>query len=179
MKSLYKSEIGKSKILNLYHQKLADLNIDYKYQDVETSFGKTNVIITGDTSKPSILLVHGSNGCAPIALETYSGLEKHFQVYAVDVLAQPNKSAETRLSMKNEDYGKWLHEVIDSLKLKNVTIAGFSFGGLVILKALEYKQAKIKKMLKTSPTYIHNRSAIKAVCKMFSPMLRYLKSKKI
>ena len=134
MESLYKSETGKAEILNLYNQKLKDLNINYQYQDVETTFGKTNLIITGDVSKPPVLIVHGSNGCAPIALETYSGLESHFQVFAVDVLAQPNKSAETRLSMKNDDYGKWLHEVIDVLELKNVTLAGFSFGGLVILK---------------------------------------------
>jgi hypothetical protein len=104
MESLYKSEQGKNDILSLYDQKLKGLEIDYQYKTVETSFGKTNVIITGDASKPPIVLVHGSNGCAPIALETYLGLETHYQVFAVDVLAQPNKSAETRLSMKNDDY---------------------------------------------------------------------------
>ena len=105
MESLYKSETGKAEIFNLYDKKLKDLNINYHYKTVETAFGKTNVIITGDASKPPILIVHGSNGCAPIALETYVGLDTHFQVFAVDVLAQPNKSAETRLSMKNDDYG--------------------------------------------------------------------------
>ena len=39
MQSLYKSETGKAEILNLYNQKLAGLNINYQYQDVETSFG--------------------------------------------------------------------------------------------------------------------------------------------
>ena len=87
MESLYKSETGKSKILNLYDKKLKDLNINYHYKTVETTFGTTNLIITGDVTKPPILVVHGSNGCAPIALETYSGLESRFQVFAVDVLA--------------------------------------------------------------------------------------------
>jgi len=179
MESLYKSEAGKLEILNLYNQKLKDLNINYQYHDVETAFGKTNVIITGDASKPPIVLVHGSNGCAPIALETYSGLEDHFQVFAVDVLAQPNKSAETRLSMKNDDYGKWLHEVIDHLKLKNVTLAGFSFGGLVILKALEFKDFNIKEVFLTAPAYIVNGNPLKALFKVFIPMKRYIKTKKI
>lgn len=178
MKSLYKSETGKAEILNLYNQKLKDLMIDYNFQDLETSFGKTNVIVTGDSSKPPILVVHGSNGCAPIALETYSGLENHYQVFAVDVLAQPNKSAETRLSMKNDDYGKWLHEVIDNLKLKNVTLAGFSFGGLVILKALEFKDANIKEVFLTAPAYIVNGNPLKALFKVFLPMKRYMKTKK-
>ncbi|WP_339666511.1 alpha/beta hydrolase [Maribacter arcticus] len=179
MQSLYKSETGKAEILNLYNQKLAGLNINYQYQDVETSFGTTNVIIVGDASKPPILIVHGSNGCAPIALETYSGLEAHFQVFAVDVIAQPNKSAETRLSMKNDDYGKWLHEVIDHLKLKNVTLAGFSFGGLVILKALEFKDANIKEVFLTAPAYLVNGNPLKALFKVFIPMKRYIKTKKV
>ena len=179
MQSLYKSETGKAEILTLYNQKLAGLNINYQYQDVETSFGTTNVIIVGDASKPPVLIVHGSNGCAPIALETYSGLEAHFQVFAVDVVAQPNKSAETRLSMKNDDYGKWLHEVIDDLKLKNVTLAGFSFGGLVILKALEFKDANIKEVFLTAPAYLVNGNPLKALFKVFIPMKRYIKTKKV
>jgi pimeloyl-ACP methyl ester carboxylesterase len=179
MESLYKSEQGKNDILSLYDQKLKGLEIDYQYKTVETSFGKTNVIITGDASKPPILTVHGSNGCAPIALETYLGLETHYQVFAVDVLAQPNKSAETRLSMKNDDYGKWLHEVIDNLELKNVNLAGSSFGGLVILKALEFKDANIKEVFLTAPAYIVNGNPLKALFKVFIPMKRYIKTKKI
>ncbi|QCX39009.1 alpha/beta hydrolase [Aureibaculum algae] len=179
MESLYKSATGKAEILNLYNQKLKDLNINYQYQDVETTFGKTNLIITGDVSKPPVLIVHGSNGCAPIALETYSGLESHFQVFAVDVLAQPNKSAETKLSMKNDDYGKWLHEVIDVLELKNVTLAGFSFGGLVILKALEFKDSNIKEVFLTAPAYLVNGNPLKALFKVFIPMKRFIKTKKI
>ena len=178
MKSLYKSETGKAEILNLYDKKIKDLNINYHNKTVETTFGTTNVIITGDVSKPPILIVHGSNGCAPIALETYSGLESHFQVFAVDVLAQPNKSGETRLSMKNDDYGKWLHEVIDNLALKNVTLAGFSFGGLVILKTLEFKDANIKEVFLTAPAYIVNGNPLKALLKVFIPMKRYIRTKK-
>lgn len=179
MDSLYKSEVGKTEILSLYHQKLKELNINYQQREVETSFGKTNIVITGHNSKPPILIIHGSNGCAPIALETYSGLESHFQIFAVDVLAQPNKSAETRLSMKNDDYGIWLHEVIDGLKIKNVTLAGFSFGGLVILKALEYKGTNIKEVFLTAPAYIVNGNPLKALFKVFVPMKRYIGTKKI
>ena len=178
MESLYKSETGRIDILNLCNQKLKDLNINYHYKEVKTAFGKTNLIITGEHSKPPIIIVHGSNGSAPIALETYAGLESHFQVFAIDVLAQPNKSAETRLSMKNDDYGKWLHEVIDNLNLKNVTLAGFSFGGLIILKALEFKDANIKKVVLTAPAYIVNGNPIKALFKVFIPMKRYIKTKK-
>jgi len=71
MESLYKSEKGKSEIFKLYDEKLETLNIDYEYKIIDTEYGKTNIIITGGVSKPPMILVHGSNGCAPIALETY------------------------------------------------------------------------------------------------------------
>ncbi len=179
MDSLFKSEKGKEETLGLYNEKLKGLKIDFQYKEIDTAFGNTNLIITGDASKPPILLVHGSNGCAPIALETYKGLESQFQIFAIDVLAQPNKSAETRLSMRNEDYGKWMHEVIRGLELKNVTLAGFSFGGLVILKTLEYQEHNIKEVFLTAPAYIVNGNPFKAFFKVFIPMKRYMKTKKV
>ncbi len=179
MESLYKSEKGKREILNLYDEKLKELNIEYQYETVDTSYGKTNIIITGETDNPPIIIIHGSNGCAPIALETYPNLSKSFRVYAVDVLAQPNKSSETRLSMKNDSYGQWMNEIINSLGIEDVTLAGFSFGGLVILKTLEFDESKIKEVYLSAPAYIVNGNPIKALFKIFIPMKRFMKTNKI
>jgi len=178
MNSLFKSPEGKEEILSLYNQKLDELNIDFEYISIETSFGKTNIIATGDPSNPPIILVHGSNGCAPIALETYPNLSKSFRVFAVDVIAQPNKSAETRLSMKGDAYGKWMNEVIDQLNLTDVWLAGFSFGGLIILKTLEHDESKIKEVFLSAPAYIVNGNPLRALFKIFIPMRRYMRSGK-
>jgi len=179
MQSLFKTVDAKAEILSLYDHKLNELNIKYEYLEVDTSFGKTNIITTGKPQNPPIILIHGSNGCAPVALETYPSLSKAFHVYAIDVLAQPNKSAETRLSMKDNSYGKWMNEVINHLDLDKVTLAGFSFGGLVILKTLEFDESKIKEVFLSSPAYIVNGNPIKALLKIFIPMKRYMKTQKI
>ncbi|WP_338358689.1 alpha/beta fold hydrolase, partial [Yeosuana marina] len=179
VKPLFKTEKGKNEILRLYDQKLNELNIEFKYIKIRTSFGETNIISTGKLSNPPILIFHGSNGCAPIALETYPNLSKNFRVYAIDVLAQPNKSAETRLSMKDDSYGEWVNEVIDSLNIENVTMAGFSFGGLIILKTLEFNESKIKEVYLSAPAYIVNGNPIKALFKIFIPIKRFIKTKKI
>ncbi len=179
MKSLFKTAAGKNEILSLYDKKLAALNIEFEYLKINTSFGETNIITTGKPSNPPIIIIHGSNGCAPIALETYPNLSKTFSVYAVDVLAQPNKSAETRLTMKDDSYGKWMHEIITTLNLENVTMAGFSFGGLVILKTLEYEENNIKEVFLSAPAYIVNGNPIKALFKIFIPMKRYMTTKKM
>jgi pimeloyl-ACP methyl ester carboxylesterase len=179
MTALFKSPAGKKEILSLYDEKLEELNIDYRSLFVETTFGKTHVIVTGDASNPPLIVVHGSNGCAPISLESYPKLSSKFQVFAIDVLAQPNKSAETRLSMKDHTYGEWMNEIIDSLALKNVVLAGFSFGGLIILKTIIYNAEKVKEVFLASPAYIVNGNPLKALLKIFLPMRRYMKTHKM
>ena len=178
MKSLFKSEKGRKEIFQLYDEKLASLDMDCEYMTVNTRFGATNIVVAGALENPPIILVHGSNGCAPISLETYPNLYKSYRVYAVDVLAQPNKSAETRLSMKDDSYGEWMNEVIDSLNLDELTMAGFSFGGLVILKTLEYDESKIKEVYLSAPAYIVNGNPLKALFKVFIPMKQYMKTEK-
>ncbi|MFT6802574.1 MAG: pimeloyl-ACP methyl ester carboxylesterase [Salibacteraceae bacterium] len=178
MPSLYKSEFGKNEILNLYNQKLKELEIAYTYSVIDTDFGKTNIIVAGDSTKPPLIIIHGSNGCAPIALETYPTLSKKFQIFAIDVLAQPNKSAETRLSMKDNSYGLWVNELINKLELKNVTMAGFSFGGLIILKTLIQNESNIKEVFLSAPAFIVNGNPLIALFKIFIPMKRYIRTHK-
>lgn len=179
MDSLFKSETGKKEILDLYDKKLEELNIETESIYVETSYGKTHILKTGLAGAPPLLLIHGSNGCAPIALECYPNLGSKYQVYAIDVLAQPNRSAETRLSMKDESYGVWVNELIDQLQLDKVTLAGFSFGGLIILKTLIHNPFKVKEAFLASPAYIVNGNPLKALFKIFIPMKRYMKTQNI
>lgn len=179
MDSLFKSESGKKEILDLYDQKLEELKIPYKSVYVETTYGTTHILKTGSPSSPPLILVHGSNGCAPVALECYPNLSSKYQVFSVDVLAQPNKSAETRLSMKDDSYGKWIMEVIDKLEVDNVVLAGFSFGGLIILKTLVEDSMKIKEAFLASPAYIVNGNPLTALFKIFIPMKRFMKTNRI
>lgn len=177
MKSLYTSTLGKQEIIRLYEEKLSSLGVTSESRRMNTAFGETHVLIAGDKTKTPLVALHGSNGCAPVAIETYKDLLDTHCIYAIDVLAQPNKSAETRLSMKDDSYGKWLNEVLAKLQLSNVKLAGFSFGGLIILKALEYNESNIKSAYLSAPAYIVNGNPIKALFRFFIPMKRYMKSK--
>ncbi|MCX7549667.1 alpha/beta fold hydrolase [Xanthomarina sp. F2636L] len=173
---LFKSQEGKSAMLKLYNQKLEDLCIDYSEKLVKTKFGATNVIVTGNFELPPLLLIHGTAGCAPLMLESFSELSKHYCIYAVDVLAQPNKSDENRLDTKTLDYGEWLLEVIIKLRLKEVTLVGFSFGGLISLKALEFSEIPIKEVFLIAPVYIVNGNPLLGLFKMFLPLKKFIKT---
>ncbi len=177
MPSFFKSEAGRTEILALYDKKLAELGIDYETQFVPTPFGETHIVCTGDPTNPPLLLLHGSNGCAPIALQTYPNLSNKYCVYAIDVLAQPNKSIGIRPSMRDNIYGEWVNAIINELGLEEVTLAGFSFGGLVILKTLLHDESRIKEAFLSAPVYIVNGNPFKALWNIFLPMRRYMKTK--
>lgn len=172
----FKSKEGKEKILTLYNQKLKELSIEYSERLVDTKFGVTNVIITGDAKNPPLVLIHGTGGCAPQILDSFPNLTSKYCVYAVDVLAQPNKSAENRLDMKSLDYGKWLIEVIIKLRLKDVTLVGFSFGGFISLKALEFNETPIRQAFLIAPVYIVNGNPLVGLFKMFIPLKKFIKT---
>ena len=106
MHSFYDNTELKKEIIDLYYKKLNELDIDYEFLTVETSFGDTNIIVTGKVNKPPLVLVHGENSCVPMAICKLKGLEDKFRIYAIDVLGQPNLSDDVRLSMKTDDYGK-------------------------------------------------------------------------
>ncbi len=178
MSTFFKSETGRAEVLSLYDQKLQDLGIEYQSQTVRTQFGETHLLVTGPVDGPPLMIVHGSNGCAPIALETYPNLTKKYRVYAVDVPAQPNKSKGERLSMADLSYGQWMNELLIQLGLESVTLAGFSFGGLIILKTLAFDESRIKAAYLAAPAYIVNGNPLKLLWKMFIPMKRYMKTGK-
>ncbi|MCL7754866.1 alpha/beta hydrolase [Polaribacter sp. Z022] len=172
----FKTKAGKEKIITLYNQKLNDLHIEYSDKIVETTFGATNVIITGDIKNPPLVLIHGTGGCAPQILDSFPNISSKYCVYVIDVLAQPNKSAENRLDMKSLDYGKWLIEIIKKLKLTEVTLVGFSFGGFISLKTLEFNERYIKKVFLIAPVYIVNGNPFLGLFKMFMPLKKFIKT---
>ncbi len=176
MTSLYKTPESKQAVLDIYQSKLDALNIDYIEQDTDTQFGLSHVIITGDATKPPLVLIHGSNGCAPIALDVYPSLAKHYQVFAVDVIAQPNKSSETRPSMKDRSCGVWMNEVIAALGLSDATLVGFSLGGFIVWKTLLEDESKIKQAYLIAPVGIVSGNPLRAMLEVFLPVKRFIRT---
>lgn len=174
MHSYFKNTESKKEIIDLYFQKLQSLKIDYEFLTVETSYGNSNIIITGHSNNPPLVLVHGENSCAPMALESLTGLENKFRIYAIDVLGQPNLSDEVRLDKKSDDYGKWMYEIISRLTIYNFYLVGISFGGFISLKFLAYDDTRISKAFLIKPTGIIKVNILKQLTNIMLPLKTYL-----
>lgn len=172
MKTIYKSAEKKKEILALYDSQLSRLEAPWRDVWIETSYGKTHLIETGDTSAPALLMFHGGNATTAHTLLACGFLLKDFHVYAVDMIGHPGKSAETCLPARGPAYGKWAAEVIDSLNVEKIRCFGGSFGAGVLVKAMCEAPEKIEKAALYVPAGLHNAPAVKSIA-MLAPMLAY------
>lgn len=172
MKSIYKNEEGKNTILELYDSQLAILPVPWKDIYVQTSFGSTHLIETGDADGEPLLVLHGGNVTTAYNLLCCDFLFDDFHIYAVDIIGHPGKSAEVSLPASGYAYGKWIGEVIDAIGFERISLFGGSFGGGIIAKTMCEVPEKVKKAVMYIPSGINNAPAIN-YSGMMIPMIMY------
>ncbi len=170
--SIYKSAAGKNEILKLYDKQLEQLDVAYADKYVDTSFGNTHLIETGNLQGIPLLVFHGGNATTAYNLLFCDFLMKDFHIYAVDTIGHPGKSAEVSLSAGNYDYGKWASEVISALGYESISCFGGSFGAGIIAKTMCVAPWKIRRAVLYVPAGIKNAPAINSMSMMF-PMILY------
>lgn len=172
MKSIYRSDIGKKEILNLYDSQLKRLNIKYNDLYIDTSFGNTHLIETGNFEGKPLLVFHGGNATTAYNLLFCDFLLEDFHIYAVDTIGHPGKSAEISLSSKNQDYGKWASEVIIGIGYSKIACFGGSFGAGILVKTMCVSPHLVERSALLVPAAIANAPAYKSMNMMF-PMIMY------
>lgn len=169
---IYKSKEGKIKSLDLYDKQLIKLNVPFSDIYVETSFGRTHLIETGNKTGKPLLVFHGGNSTTAYNLLLCRFLLNDFHVYAVDTIGHPGKSDEVCLSHRGYDYGKWASEVIDAIGYGKIACFGGSFGGGILAKLMCVAPEKVDKAVLLVPAGISNAIPISSL-KMMIPLLQY------
>ncbi|HEX9063116.1 MAG TPA: alpha/beta hydrolase [Clostridia bacterium] len=153
-KKAYKSEKGKDEVINIYDEILKKWKVTYEVFNIDSSYGSTFVIRSGDIAFPPLLLLHGTSSNSAIWIEDVEEYSKNFCVYAIDIPGEPGKSEERQYSLKEPLYIKWLNEIVTTLKLRKVSIVGISLGAwLAVGYASQYPQ-NIDKLVLLCPSGI-------------------------
>lgn len=177
MKKVYKSKVSEKALIDLYDKQLARLNIVFEDIYVETRFGLSHVIKTGNKEGKPVLLFHGGNSTAPYYLAGFRDLLEHFCIYTVDTIGHPGKSAQTVLSAKTMDYGVWASDVITALGFEKICCIGGSYGGGVLVKLMCVSPEKVEKSVLIVPSGISNVSTFHVMINMGIPMMMYIITK--
>lgn len=164
--------------MDLYDSKLDSLRLEFEDIYVNTFAGSTHVVKAGNSSNPPLVILHGINAGAPIALESVKGLAEKYLIYAIDTIGQTTKSAETRLDLQNNEYGRWLSETLDQLHLQSVPVIGASYGGFLLQKLITFYPEKVSKAIFVVPAGFGNGSFLKSIKKLTIPLIKYMITKK-
>lgn len=171
-KSIYKTPNGKQILLELYDKHLKNLNIQFEDKFVQTRYGDTHLIITGNKDAIPLVCLHGGNSNTPDTLKSDLPLLEKFRLFSIDIIGHPGKSGETQLSSKDLSYGYWLFDVIEKLDIEKVNIYAGSFGAGIAMRLATVAPDKINKLFLAVPSGIA-KGSIKDQIKILIPYLRY------
>lgn len=161
MNTYFISQKAREDFVNRYNTWLDKLNQAYEVVKIETSFGITNVILTGDEAKPPLVVLHAANSNGVCAIRSLKSLLSHFRVIVIDIIGQPNLSAEYRPD-NHKEYGLWLFEILTRLSIKNALLIGVDLGAYVAMEYFQFDQKRIQKAYLISPVGIVENEFIKS-----------------
>jgi 2-hydroxy-6-oxonona-2,4-dienedioate hydrolase len=177
MTSIFRSEAARQGLVDWHDRVRRALPGPTESRRVSTTFGETHVLVgggpTGQPSGPPLVLLHGALANSALLLRELAPLMDDFQVYAVDIVGQSALSADRRISVRNDDHGRWMVEVLDALELPRVGVVGVSWGGFVALRLAAHAPHRIEKLALVAPAGVV-RSPLSSFFRMGWPMSRYL-----
>lgn len=174
--SIYRTPQGEAEILALYDCTLNQIPARFEHRMLPTRFGETHVLVTGPADAPPLVIFHGGNMVNPISLRWFAPLLKHYRVYAPDTVGHPGRSAQTRLSVKDDSYGQWVVDLLDGLGLDQPTLIGPSYGGGIILRTAAYAPDRIGRAVLLVPASVGLGSTWRMITEILLPMFLYQRS---
>ena len=148
----YKSLAGYNAVMSWYEGVLDSIDVPLKSQYVETSFGRTHMLVCGPENAEALILVPGTAGCAPLWRRQFADFAKHYRVYALDVIGQPGRSEANILSILNDDPVVWLKDVLNELGLERAHFAGNSVGGWMAMRMGIEAPERVNKVVMLGPS---------------------------
>lgn len=150
--SVFKTKEGKNDVIKCYDEFLQKLALSYEKFYVNTRYGKTFIIASGEKSNQPLILLHGSGMNSVMWLRDIKEYSKTYRVYAIDILGEPGKSDENRPSLSDSYYAEWLKDVLAQLSVERANVIGISLGAWLAIKFSVSYPEKVSKLVLLCPS---------------------------
>lgn len=170
--TIYKSE-GKKLITQHYDNYLKSFDFDVEQIYVDTSYGKTHILVAGPPEGKPIFIFQGGNCINPMTLSWFLPLVDKYRVYAPDTIGHPGYSGESRISAKDNSFAQWIKELMDYFKIDSSAFVGPSYGAGIILRLATFMPDKIDCSVLVSPAGIRLGSKIRMIKDILLPLVLF------
>lgn len=173
-KFVYKNMEFLSKMHKFYDEELKSLNVKYEESYINTSYGKSHILIVGDQKKQKIFTLHGGNGINPLNIRIFEPLLENYCIIAPDVIGMPGKSSPYRtLNSNSDDYGLWITEILDKLHIESIMFVVSSYSSAMMLSLAKIHPERISKAVLLVPSGITHGPLIPIISRMTIPFVKY------
>jgi hypothetical protein len=125
----FKSLAGRAAYFAAYEAALRRWPAAYEARTVTTSFGPSQVLISGPAGAPPLVLLHGMCMSATMWSPNIADWSRERRVYAVDTIGDIGRSVATRPLKTQAEYVAWYREVLEGLAIPSADVLGLSYGG--------------------------------------------------
>ena len=109
---------------------LREWPITSETRTVATTHGPTFVRISGPTTAPPLVLLHGAGATSLMWRPNIKALSAEYRTFAVDQIEEIGRSICTKPIARLDDLVAWLSSLLDGLGLGDgINLAGMSYGG--------------------------------------------------
>ncbi len=171
--TIYKSEEGKRFLNQHYENYINTFSFDVERIYVETSFGKTHILVAGPLEGKPIFIFQGGNCINPMTLSWFTPLIDKYRIYAPDTIGHPGYSDENRISAKDNSFAQWIDELMNYLNIDSSAFIGPSYGAGIILRLAAFMPNKIDCAVLVSPAGIRLGSKIKMIKDVLLPLVLF------
>jgi len=125
----FRSATAKEQYLKLYDIRAKKWPVDSQTRFVDTPYGHTFVRMSGPSTAPPLVLLHGAGGDSLQWIPNIEALSGSYRVYAVDNIHDYSRSIYTQVIKNPADYVNWLDALFSALELgDNINLMGLSYG---------------------------------------------------
>lgn len=152
MRGIYRTAAGQRLVEERYRRLLREWPIENEQFHVPTRQGETFVVACGkQDGRLPLILLHGALANSGSWMGDVAEWASRFRIYAIDVIGEPGLSASSRPPLATDAYAMWLDDVISSLGLDQVALAGVSLGGWLALDYAVRRAGKVDRLALVCP----------------------------
>ncbi|RXZ79393.1 alpha/beta hydrolase [Paenibacillaceae bacterium] len=149
----FKSSAGRTLVYDSYDQLVRQWQVEQQSLFIDTSCGRTHVIVSGDRGNPPLVLFHGvGDNSALMWIYNMKELTRHFLVIAVDTLGGPGKSEPNARYTRQFSQSEWLEQLLSQLRIELgltglYNIAGVSNGAYLACRSAVLFPDKVERVV--------------------------------
>ncbi|RCW77308.1 alpha/beta fold hydrolase [Saliterribacillus persicus] len=171
--TIYKNDKGKKIISEHYENYIEAFKFEYERIYVDTSYGKTHVLVAGPPEGKPIFIFQGGNCINPMTLSWFLPLIGQYRIYAPDTIGHPGYSDENRMSAKDDSFAHWIAELMHNFNVERSAFIGPSYGAGIILRLATFMPEKIDCAVLVSPAGIKLGSKLKMMKDILLPLVLF------